>query len=212
MIPIDPSTLLVFAAVSLVLNLTPGPDMVYALGRRVSSGPSAGYAAALGNLLGTLVHIGAAALGLAAFLAASGDAFTTLRLIGGAVLVVLGARAILGASAEPITQPVGGARSLTRVVAESFAIHTLNPKVAVFFMAFLPQFVDPTLGSPSTQMVVLGLWFAVQAALVICILTATAGVLTDRIGRNPSFPRLARRLSGGVLILFGLRLATSTSH
>ena len=210
--PIDPSTLALFALVSLALNLTPGPDMLYAVGRRLSLGASAGYAAAMGNFLGTLVHTAAAALGLAALLAASAEAFTVVRWIGAGVLILLGLRALLSRDAAPTARDDRPAVSLWRVVGESFAIHTLNPKTAVFFLAFLPQFVDPTLAPPTPQIVLLGLWFAVQAALVLCLVTALGGFVSTRLINAPRITDALRRAIGGVLVLLGLRLALSASR
>jgi len=210
--PIDPTTLALFALVSLALNLTPGPDMLYALGRRLTLGPGAGYAAALGNFLGTLVHAAAAALGLAALLAASAEAFTIVRWIGAGVLVYLGLRALLSPDHPPASDADRPTVPLWKVVVESFTIHTLNPKTAVFFLAFLPQFVDPALAPPALQIVLLGLWFAVQAALVLCLVTALAGFVSTRLMSAPRITDALRRAIGGVLVLLGLRLALSASR
>ena len=206
-----PTTLLLFASASLVLNLTPGPDMLYCLSRSLGQGWKGAAAAALGNLAGSLVHTAFVVAGLSALLVASSTAFTIVKLAGAAYLVYLGVRALLSKARGPHAAPRPPA-SLAGVARESFVIHTLNPKTAVFFLAFLPQFVVRGAGDPTLQLAVLGLWFTVQAALVL----ATIGVIAAWGGRRLRVSERVglwlRRATGVLFIAFGARLALATAR
>lgn len=206
--PIDLTTLLVFAGASLALNLTPGPDLLYTLMRASSQGARAGVAAALGNFMGTLVQTLLIAIGLGALLSESALAFTTLRLIGACYLVSIGLRMLMvRRAATDAAEPARPERSLGRIGLEAFLIHTLNPKVVVFFLAFLPQFVDAQRGSPTLQLVVLGLWFAVQASLVLMVLSCLAGRARRAISERPTVGLWLRRVVGTLFVGLGGKLA-----
>ncbi|GJM18742.1 MAG: threonine transporter RhtB [Phycisphaeraceae bacterium] len=208
---IDPATLLVFAGAALVLNLTPGPDMLYTLARASAGGLRAGVASAIGNFAGTLVQTAAIAVGLGALLAQSATAFTALRWAGAAYLIFVGLRMLLArtpAAADP-SRPPAPRRTLARVAIEAFLIHTLNPKVVVFFLAFLPQFMDPARGSATAQMILLGLWFAAQASLVLVVLSAIAGRARRALGSRERLGVWLKRAGGAVFVGLGARLAAS---
>ncbi len=207
--PIEPTTLLVFAGASLILNLTPGPDLLYTLTRASTRGARAGIAAALGNFAGTLVQITAIALGLGALLAQSSVAFTALRWAGAAYLLLIGIRMLLTTPAAPSEPdaPDRPAHTLARVGLEAFLIHTLNPKVVVFFLAFLPQFVDPTRGSPTVQLVTLGLWYALQASLVLVVLSCIAGRARTLLAGRGGVGVWLRRVAGAGFVGLGGKLA-----
>ena len=137
-----PSTLALFALAALALIAIPGPNMVYVATRSMSEGRRSGYASALGLLTGTLINVAAAAAGLSALIASSATAFNVLKYLGAAYLVYLGLRALLKrdeAAEEGAARPV----SLARAYRQAIVVQLLNPKVALFFLAFLPQFVDP---------------------------------------------------------------------
>lgn len=205
---IDPATLLVFAGAALVLNLTPGPDMLYTLTRASTQGVRAGVAAALGNFVGTLVQTALIALGLGAVLAQSAVAFTALRWAGAAYLVYVGLRMLLARRPSPTDAPAPSPRrALARITSEAFLIHTLNPKVVVFFLAFLPQFVDPARGPATAQMVLLGLWFAAQASLVLMVLSAGAARARRAMDGREGIGVWLKRAGGVVFLGLGARLA-----
>jgi threonine/homoserine/homoserine lactone efflux protein len=196
-----------FMLAALALNLTPGPDMLYVVSRSIGQGARAGVMAATGGLLGSVVHTVAAVLGLSAILLSSAAAFTIVKFAGAAYLAFLGVRALLrmrGASGR--TLQARSPASMRRVFLEAFTIHTLNPKVAIFFIAFLPQFIDPAGASPTLALAILGSVFVVQAWVVNSLIACAAA----SVRRALASPRITRWLDGvtGVLFLgFGTRLA-----
>jgi threonine/homoserine/homoserine lactone efflux protein len=151
-----------FLAAGLLLNVTPGPDMALVMGRSLRDGARAGAVAALGIGAGAFVHIAAAALGLSVILATSAFAFAVVKWVGAAYLVVIGLMMLL---ARPAAATADGATlkpaSLAAVFAQGFLTNVLNPKVALFFLAFLPQFIDPAAPNKALAFVVLGLAFNV---------------------------------------------------
>src|SRR5436305_157364 len=160
-------TLAAFAATALVLLLIPGPAVLYIVSQSIEHGRRAGVAASVGVHTGTLVHITAAALGLSAILVSSSLAFGAVRIAGAAYLIVLGLRTLAGrAGADHAPQRRGA--SMRRIVRQGALVNVTNPKTALFFFAFLPQFVDPHRGA-ATQIVVLGLTF-----LLLGVITDTA--------------------------------------
>ena len=192
----EPTTLLLFALASVALVVVPGPNLIYIMTRGATQGPRVGLASALGVETGTLVHIGAAALGLSALLASSATAFEVVRYGGAAYLLYLGVRTLLskdeaGPGAEA-SRP-----DLRRVFAEGVLVNVLNPKVALFFLAFLPQFVDPDLGATTGQVLILGAVFFVIATVLDLLYMLAASLLGARLSARPA---LLRRLSGGVYI------------
>lgn len=198
--------LLIFLATGLALNITPGPDMLY-VAARSSAGRATGVASALGVGAGTLVHITLVALGLASLLAAAPIAYTIVRMAGAAYLVYLGIRAWRGD---------GGARERvltgsTNAAAfrQGMITNMLNPKVAMFFLAFLPQFVDPARGPVALQIVLLGLLFDINGTLVNLLVAAFAGVLAARVRGSARSKAVLRRSTGAVFIGIGVRLALS---
>jgi threonine/homoserine/homoserine lactone efflux protein len=188
-----------------VLMLTPGPDMLFCLATGLRSGPRSGFAAALGAASGEVVHIGASAVGLAALFRAAPPLFTAVRIAGAAYLVFLGIRTLrhrnegIGGRGDEAT---GGGRAYRR----GLLTNLLNPKMALFSIAFLPQFVDPHAGSVAFQFVVLGACFV---ALEIAI-DGTVGVLAGRIKRLLSRRRTRRNLNvaaGSIFIGLGAKVA-----
>jgi threonine/homoserine/homoserine lactone efflux protein len=203
----DPSTLAVFAAAALALLLVPGPAVLFVVTRSVEHGRPAALASVAGIHTGTLVHVAAAAFGISALLAASHVAYDAVRYGGAAYLVFLGVRALLrrggGAGPEETVRPA----SRRRLLAEGFVVNVLNPKTALFFLAFLPQFVDRDHGSAPLQVLVLGALFV---ALGVCT-DGTYALLSAHVGRRLRGRRLvAGRLqvvSGVVYIALGLLAA-----
>lgn len=201
----DPHSFVLFMAAALALNLTPGPDMLYVAARSASDGRDAGIASAFGIAAGLLVHITLIALGLAALLAAVPVANTILRLGGAAYLIYIGVRALL--------RPGGlAARSLkpaARFTAfrQGLVTNVLNPKIALFFLAFLPQFVEPERGSAALQVVMLGLLFNISGTLVNVAVALLVSRAAGRIARDERIGRVSQRLTGSLLIALGLHLA-----
>lgn len=203
-----PELMLLFVASTLALAFTPGPDMLYIAARSASGGRAAGVASVLGVSVGLVVHTVALALGLSALLAAVPAAYAAVRYLGAAYLVYLGVRFLLGAPAaaspdrERETRP--GA-----VFAQGLLTNLLNPKVALFFLAFIPQFVDPTRGPVVVQLLLLGFLFNALGSLVNLLVALLASRSTEWV-RSRSRPALAlRRVAGCLLVGLGARLALS---
>jgi threonine/homoserine/homoserine lactone efflux protein len=202
------TTLLVFAAAAVALIAIPGPNLIYIATRSVSQGRSAGLASALGVEAGTLVHVGAAAAGLSALIASSATAFTVVKYLGAAYLLYLGARTLLrreaaAAAEEPAAAP------LTRAFAEGMLVNVLNPKVSLFFLAFLPQFIDPGRGTAAVQTMVLGAVFFVIALIMDLSYVLLAGAL-GRTLRSRARP--TRYVTGGVYLALGAFAALAGGH
>jgi threonine/homoserine/homoserine lactone efflux protein len=188
----DLATLLLFAASVATLVLIPGPNLVYIVTRSVEAGRRAGLASILGVEIGTMIHVAAAAFGLSALLASSATAFEIVKYAGVAYLVYLGVRA-LRAGKEPELQVTRA--GMRRTVAEGMLVNVLNPKVSLFFLAFLPQFVDPDKGSAVSQILVLGVVFIAIAATLDLLFVLAAGLVSKRLAGSGG-----RRLAGGVYI------------
>ena len=199
------STLLLFAASAAVLVLIPGPNLIYIVTRSVEGGRRAGVASMLGVEAATLVHIAAAAAGLSALLASSAVAFDVVRWAGVAYLVFLGIRALRAREPDapgPAESTVHGDR---RVFAEGMVVNLLNPKVSIFFLAFLPQFIHPDRGAAWTQVLVLGAVFVAIACVLDLLYVVAAGTLGGRLRGA----RATSRIAGGVyLALAALSAAT----
>jgi threonine/homoserine/homoserine lactone efflux protein len=202
----DLGTLAVFCAASLALAVVPGPAVLYIVAQSVHGGRRAGVVSALGIASGGLVHVLAAVIGLSAIVAASAEAFTAVKLLGAAYLVYLGIRTLMsrddrigGRAAEP---------TLARTYRQGIVVNVLNPKTALFFLAFLPQFVDPD-GSTRAQLAMLGAIFVVIAFtsdLVWALVAGTAGTL---LRRSRTFLRVQRYVSGTIFVGLGALAATA---
>jgi threonine/homoserine/homoserine lactone efflux protein len=190
--------LLLFAASALALVAVPGPNLIYIVTRSIDQGRGAGVASALGVETATLVHIAAAAAGLSAALASSATAFTVVKYAGAAYLVFLALRAFRerGDDGHAERAPAAG----RRVFAEGFVVNLLNPKVALFFLAFLPQFVDPGAGAAWTQVIVLGGLLAAIGLSVDLMYALAAGSLGGLIRGNAAVARWRGRMAGGVYL------------
>lgn len=196
-----------FVLAGLLLNITPGPDMALVMARSMRDGARAGAVAALGVGAGAFVHIAAAAVGLSVVLAQSALAFAVVKWLGVAYLVVTGVRLLLArpTGAEAATAPAAPA-SLRAVFAQGFLTNALNPKVALFFLAFLPQFIDPAASDKALAFVVLGLVFNINGTLLLLAVALAAA----RLAALPSFVVIRSRLDkvlGALFIGLGARLA-----
>jgi threonine/homoserine/homoserine lactone efflux protein len=201
-----PASLGVFLAASLVLLITPGPAVLYIVARSLAQGRRAGLVSVLGVAAGTLVHVAAAALGLSALLASSALAYGVVKYAGAAYLVFLGLRKLL-APEGPLELDVAERRSLLRLFSEGIVVNVLNPKTALFFLAFLPQFVDVSRGGVASQVLVLGIVFAVLGVMSDGTWALAAGSVGAWARGNPGFLRAERYLSGSVFIGLGLSAA-----
>lgn len=200
------ANLLLFLTASLAVILAPGPDMLYVLTRGVSQGRPAALVSAAGVCSGVLVHTAFAAVGLSAILARSAVAFSVVKYAGAAYLVYLGVRTIL--DKEGFAAPGRAERArLSVVFRQGVLSNVLNPKVALFFLAFLPQFVDPRAGSAGLQMLAFGVAFYLMGLAVMAVVALCSGALGEWLRSRRSFAGALRWLTGGVLVGLGLRLA-----
>ncbi len=204
---IDPFTLMTFGAAALILNLTPGPDMLFVAASGIARGTRAGLAAAGGVFAGTLVHTAFAAAGVSAAIAASPLAFDILRYGGAAYLIWLGVNAILRPQPPPeLTAAAARPAALGRAFRDGFVTNVLNPKVGIFFLAFLPQFVDAERGAVAAQVAVLGMIVNIGGAVVNGAVAITTARLAGWLARRPGIARLQSRVAGAMFVALGLRL------
>jgi RhtB (resistance to homoserine/threonine) family protein len=198
-----------FLASGVLLNLAPGPDTAYILGRSVAQGRKAGLASALGIMVGSIFHTGAAALGLSAFLATTAWAFIAIKWIGGGYLIYLGIRMILQRAEQFQVASHFRRSSSAAAFRQGVLTNLFNPKVALFFLAFLPQFIDPASPHKIAAFVLLGLTFVTTGTLWCLVLAWCAGSLSERLRRNQTFGQWLNRAVGSVFIFLGARLATT---
>lgn len=204
---IDLASYSLFMATSLALILAPGPAQALVISKTVSGGMRAGVLTAVGLNVGTLFHACAAAFGLSAILATSATAFALVKYAGAAYLVYLGVRALRSKDVAPATVTSSDAAPGRRVLGEAVAVGVLNPKVAIFFLAFLPQFVDPARGNVVMQFLLLGFTMALLDTLYESVLAWGTYRLRDTVFANPRYRAWQNRISGGVMIALGARLA-----
>ncbi|MBY6193733.1 LysE family translocator [Marinobacter hydrocarbonoclasticus] len=201
-----------FLIASIALNLVPGPDTFYILGRSLAQGRGVGVASSLGISAGALVHTFAAAIGLSALLTASATAFLAIKLLGAAYLVYLGLSMIF----KKATQIPGDNKLSNDGVGPAFRqgliTNTLNPKVALFFLAFLPQFIAQDADSHLLGFVSLGLTFVVTSTVWGIVLAWSSAALSGGLRRNPRYLVYLNKVTGTLLVGLGVRLATSTNE
>jgi threonine/homoserine/homoserine lactone efflux protein len=206
----EPHTFLIFAAASALLIVVPGPAVIYIVTRSVRHGRAAGLVSTLGIEVGGLVHVAAATLGLSALLASSATAFNVVRYAGAAYLVYLGVRALLGRDSggaeRPIAVPEPDRR---RMFWNGVVVNVLNPKTALFFLAFLPQFIDPDRGAVALQAGVLGTCFVSVALVLDGSWALVAGGAGRRLREGARSSRALARASGCVYLGLGAFAALS---
>ena len=196
-----------FAAAAILLLLTPGPAVLYIVARSVEQGRVAGLISVCGITSGTFVHIAAAALGLSALLASSALAFAVVKYAGAAYLIYIGVRRILSRDDAPAAQMELARRSLGRLYRDGFIVNLLNPKTALFFVAFLPQFVDPARGAVAFQVAFLGVMFAAMGFVSDGVYALAAGTAGRWVKRNNHYLRWERYVTGTVFIGLGVTAA-----
>ncbi|MGF1470730.1 MAG: LysE family translocator [Rubrobacteraceae bacterium] len=210
----DVAILGIFVAASLPLLLVPGPAVLYIVARGVEGGRFAGLVSMLGVQAGAVVHIAFAAAGLSALLASSAAAFSTVKWLGAAYLIWLGISRLL-AREETETPASGGRKRPGNIFWQGALVNVLNPKAALFFLAFLPQFVDPSQGAAWTQILFLGATFIFLAMCtdsLYALTSGTAGGWLERKYENGRFRRGQRYFSGGIYLVLGLATALSGSR
>lgn len=207
----DTHQLLLFIAAGLVLNLTPGPDVFYILAHALRSGARAGIVAAAGITAGCFVHIFAAAIGVSALLATSALAFTVLKWVGAAYLMVVGLRMLLSRQGGALPSGVPGVAAvpLGRIFTQGFLTNALNPKVALFFLAFVPQFIAPDVENKGLAFLLLGLLFNFNGFWVNAGWALLAAWTARRVGAVQRGLHWLERAAGALFIGFGLKLALS---
>jgi threonine/homoserine/homoserine lactone efflux protein len=215
----DINNLLFFIAAGLLLNLTPGPDVLYIVTHALRSGARAGMVAALGITSGCFVHIFAAAVGVSALIAASATAFTVLKWAGAAYLVYVGLRMLLARAPETgephamnlIAEGQGTAKAtdLKRIFFQGFWTNVLNPKVALFFLAFVPQFITPDMQNKPLAFLLLGLLFNFNGLWVGFGYAWAAAWMAKRLGALQRGMHWLERVAGAMFVGFGIKLALS---
>jgi threonine/homoserine/homoserine lactone efflux protein len=205
-----------FLLATLALNLTPGPDMLYVIARSVGQGRRAGVMSALGIGGGTLVHMAALALGLSTLLLSVPVAYDAVKYVGAAYLAYLGVRTLLsrGSMLDESGDDVEGERALAQnqevnyraIFRQGVITNVLNPKVALFFIAFIPQFVDPANGPIGWQVLLLGLIFNTSGTLVNSGVALIAGLFGDRLRTSKRVSTVQRWFTGTVFVGLAVRL------
>ncbi|MFG3450834.1 LysE family translocator [Stutzerimonas stutzeri] len=203
----DPAFWLVFFSAALALNVSPGPDLLFVLSRTLSGGRRVGVASACGVCSGALVHVAAAALGISAILATSALAFAVVKYVGAAYLLYLGIQALRSAGAGmQLNLKAAPRTSAWQAYRQGILVDILNPKAAIFFMAFLPQFVRADQGAVAVQLLVLGVLVVMVAIVVECALVLLAARASSALRENRRLSQWLDRVLGSVLIGLGIRL------
>jgi len=199
-----------FIISGLLLNIMPGPDSLLIMTRSATQGWRAGVAASLGIGAGTMVHIFAAALGLSAVLSTSATAFTVVKLFGAAYILYMAVGLLRSRKASGEAKaPVLAALPYRKIFAQGFLTNVLNPKVALFFLAFVPQFIALDAPSKAMAFIILGCIFNVNGMLWCCGLALTTAKASERLKLNPSVSLWLNRATGGLFVWLGVKLALS---
>jgi threonine/homoserine/homoserine lactone efflux protein len=202
------STIALFLLAAAALAVAPGPAVAYIVTQSIDQGRRAGLVSALGVASGGLVHVAAATVGLSALIASSATAFTAVKLVGAAYLIVVGIRRILsGEGEEPERRALRA--PLRRVYRQGVIVNVLNPKTALFFLAFLPQFVDPDRGAVWPQVAMLGVIFVSVAVLSDMTYALVSDAIAGRIRRTGTGAKVRRWLTGGVFVALGVTAAAA---
>lgn len=198
-----------FVVSGLLLNIAPGPDSLLIMARSAGQGFKAGAAAVLGICSGTCVHIAAAAFGLSALLATSAEAFLLIKLLGAAYLLYIGVQMLRTKTTTSAPQPAPAAASLSAIYRQGLLTNVLNPKVALFFLAFLPQFVTPDAADKTLAFLFLGAIFNVNGMLWCLLLAWTSAVAAQKVKTSQQVKLWLNRTVGALFVTLGLKLALS---
>ncbi len=201
----DLNSLISFAVASVALLVIPGPAVIYIVNRSVADGRQIGLAAVVGLELGTFMHVLAATVGLSAILATSENAFNVVKYLGASYLILIGLRTLtrkpeaISTSASSMTQ--------SQAFRQGFIINTLNPKIALFFLSFLPQFIDPNISSNARQSLILGSVFVLCGFVIDGIYALTASSLREVLVKGKALPFIQQYVAGVVFVLLGVAAA-----
>jgi len=199
-----------FFIASLLLNLTPGNDMLYVASRSVSRGVKAGIVSALGIFVGCFVHISAAVLGLSFIISRSAYLFQLIKFAGAGYLIYLGIKALLSKPNLNSTDEKPAKANYRQLFKQGIITNALNPKVAVFFLSFLPQFISPVSPFFKFQLFSLGIWFDVQGTMVLIIVACILGKTKDFFRKNPKVWMIQEKVTGLILVGLGIRIALAS--
>ncbi|MCC7452443.1 MAG: LysE family translocator [Anaerolineae bacterium] len=203
-------TIGVFVAAAFGLLIIPGPAVLYIVARSIDQGRRAGLVSALGVDVANLLHVIAATLGLSTLLMASALAFTVVKYAGAAYLIYLGVRTLL-ARGQAQANAVDRRQKLSRIFSQGVLVNLLNPKTALFFFAFLPQFVDPARGPAAVQFLFFGVLFVIMAICSDCTYAILAGTLGGRLKESTAFLRVQRYFAGSIYVALGVMTALTGS-
>ncbi|SHN10953.1 LysE family translocator [Mucilaginibacter sp. OK098] len=201
-----------FFITSMLLNLTPGNDMLYVASRSISQGIKAGIISAIGIFAGSFVHIFAAVLGLSLIISRSAYLFQLIKFAGAAYLIYLGIKALLSKQAIETKKEKNGKANYRSLFKQGVLTNALNPKVAIFFLSFLPQFINASSPVFKLQLFTLGLWFALQGTLVLIIVACILGKTKDFFNKNPKVWMIQEKITGFILIGLGVKIALTSKR
>lgn len=201
-----------FALTGLLLNLTPGNDMLYVIARSSGQGTKAGVVSALGIGAGCIIHIFAAVIGLSALIAQSATAFDIIKYVGAAYLIYLGVKSVLSKKHSVKIDQDLKKLSYKKIFWQGFVTNVLNPKVALFFLAFLPQFINIHKGNTSLQILFLGTWFDFVGTIVNVLVALLFGKIGAWLSKSPTFIQWQERITGTILIALGIKVALSSKR
>ena len=204
---IDFQQFLIFAFASFLLNITPGNDMVFVATYATNQGIKAGIWASLGIALGCIVHISAAVLGISAIIAQSAFLFDLIKYLGAAYLIYIGLKTIFSKADNFDIEKKNSAISNWGIIKQGIFTNILNPKVALFFLAFLPQFTTPQYQPVWLQILILGIWFNISGTLVNCAVAFAFGKASRFLKKYPNFTNWQNKFTGFILVGLGLRVA-----
>lgn len=206
---ISPDNFLLFALASLMLNITPGNDMIFVATRSINHGIKAGIISSIGIFLGCLVHMAASILGLSSIIAQSALLFDIIKYAGALYLFYIGVKAVFS---KPEVYKLNNSVNVDnkKVLLQGIITNVLNPKVALFFLAFLPQFVNINAGNVPLQLTVLGVWFNISGTLVNILVAVILGKMGNLLVNFPGFWKWQSKFTGAVLCALGIRLALAS--
>ncbi|MEO0437122.1 MAG: LysE family translocator [Pseudomonadota bacterium] len=211
--PID--VIVAFTVAALAMNLSPGPSNLYVMARSISQGAGAGVLAAIGLAVGSMVHAAATVFGLSAIFASSPTLYLLVKIIGAAYLIYLGV-SYWRSSLQPIPDDPGAVddirvqKSMRQIFYESLIVELTNPKTALFFIALLPQFVDPAYGAVTPQLLLLGTIVVVSALPCDLLVAVAASKVSSWLGDHPNAGRVQDRVSGSILLGLGAYVAVDS--
>jgi len=196
-----------FLGASVLLTLMPGPDIIFVITQSISQGKKAGILTALGLSTGIIVHTTAASLGISLILYESATAFNILKYLGAAYLIFLGIQAILERNKNNFKLGNSSSQDYKKLFKKGILMNILNPKVSLFFLAFLPQFVSSNSKNPSLEMMFLGLIFMIQGVIIFSIISILAERLSEKLMKNPKISKTVNWIKASVFLLIGINLA-----